>query len=301
MADPRHRAWPRRRGDRRVATLPAADRVGEARRTTRMSARSHGRVGQERRPAAGRRACSGATGRRRAPRRRAPRRALVVMSPNAGEVVRVEVDDEAVRAPACDPRRKPLGLHRPLDPALELDGLQARSEQPRGRALEEAFEEPLDGGQRRHGRSGSLAEGPSDPERAVASQTAAGPPAGPGDPGPAAVGGARLGARCGILSPLFGRSVRSSMSSAPPGGPMPEILTESFCERCGTRYTFESAQPQDAARLKGVKVVSRGLKNFVMSRRHVARRGAWPPPAARRTARSPRSSSTRSTRRSTSA
>lgn len=45
---------------------------------------------------------------------------------------------------------------------------------------------------------------------------------------------------------------------------MPEILTESFCERCGTRYTFESAVPR-AAKLKGIKVLSRGLKNFVMS------------------------------------
>ena len=45
---------------------------------------------------------------------------------------------------------------------------------------------------------------------------------------------------------------------------MPEILTESFCERCGTRYTFESAAPR-AARLKGIKVLSRGLKNFVLS------------------------------------
>jgi hypothetical protein len=44
---------------------------------------------------------------------------------------------------------------------------------------------------------------------------------------------------------------------------MTEILTESFCERCGTRYTFESARPH--TRLKGVKVLSRGLKNFVMS------------------------------------
>ena len=44
---------------------------------------------------------------------------------------------------------------------------------------------------------------------------------------------------------------------------MTEILTESFCERCGTRYTFESARPR--ARLKGVKVLSRGLKNFVLS------------------------------------
>jgi hypothetical protein len=44
---------------------------------------------------------------------------------------------------------------------------------------------------------------------------------------------------------------------------MTEILTESFCERCGTRYTFETAKPR--VRLKGVKVLSRGLKNFVLS------------------------------------
>ena len=44
---------------------------------------------------------------------------------------------------------------------------------------------------------------------------------------------------------------------------MSEILTESFCERCGTRYTFESARPK--ARLKGVRVLSRGLRNFVLS------------------------------------
>jgi hypothetical protein len=44
---------------------------------------------------------------------------------------------------------------------------------------------------------------------------------------------------------------------------MSEILTESFCERCGTRYTFESARPK--VRLKGVKVLSLGLKNFVLS------------------------------------
>ena len=44
---------------------------------------------------------------------------------------------------------------------------------------------------------------------------------------------------------------------------MTEILTESFCERCGTRYTFESARSR--TRLKGVRVLSRGLKNFVLS------------------------------------
>ena len=45
---------------------------------------------------------------------------------------------------------------------------------------------------------------------------------------------------------------------------MTEILTESFCERCGTRYTFESSAPRQR-RLGGLKVLGRGLKNFVMS------------------------------------
>jgi hypothetical protein len=43
---------------------------------------------------------------------------------------------------------------------------------------------------------------------------------------------------------------------------MAEILTESFCERCGSRYTFEST----AGRRRGlgrVRTLSRGVKNFV--------------------------------------
>jgi ribosomal protein L40E len=44
---------------------------------------------------------------------------------------------------------------------------------------------------------------------------------------------------------------------------MTEILTESFCERCGTRYTFESDRGRK--RLTGVRTLSRGLKNFVLS------------------------------------
>ncbi|MBI2762878.1 MAG: hypothetical protein HYX54_03880, partial [Chloroflexi bacterium] len=47
-------------------------------------------------------------------------------------------------------------------------------------------------------------------------------------------------------------------------GPMTEILTESFCERCGTRYTFESAAPGQR-RFTGLKVLGRGLKQFVLS------------------------------------
>ena len=45
---------------------------------------------------------------------------------------------------------------------------------------------------------------------------------------------------------------------------MTEILTESFCERCGTRYTFETVAPRQK-RLGGLKVIGRGLKTFVMS------------------------------------
>jgi hypothetical protein len=42
---------------------------------------------------------------------------------------------------------------------------------------------------------------------------------------------------------------------------MPEILTESFCERCGTRYTFESAAPTKTRKLGRFKTLSKGLKN----------------------------------------
>ncbi len=65
-----------------------------------------------------------------------------------------------------------------------------------------------------------------------------------------------------IFTPVR-RFSRSIAFRAVPGDPMAEILTESFCERCGTRYTFES--PRQRMRLKGVKVLSRGLKNFVLS------------------------------------
>jgi hypothetical protein len=44
---------------------------------------------------------------------------------------------------------------------------------------------------------------------------------------------------------------------------MTEILTESFCERCGTRYTFETAAPK-RSRLGRVRVATKGLRNYVM-------------------------------------
>ncbi len=45
---------------------------------------------------------------------------------------------------------------------------------------------------------------------------------------------------------------------------MAEILTESFCERCGNRYTFQAATPR-RQRLGKLKVLSKGLRNYVLS------------------------------------
>ena len=74
--------------------------------------------------------------------------------PEPGQVRRVEVDHEPVRDEGPVRRRQPFRFHGALDAALELDRLQACAEEARGWSLEEAFEEPLDGGQLRHGRSG---------------------------------------------------------------------------------------------------------------------------------------------------
>jgi hypothetical protein len=43
---------------------------------------------------------------------------------------------------------------------------------------------------------------------------------------------------------------------------MAEILTESFCERCGTRYTFQSP-PRGANPLGMLSTVGRGIRNYV--------------------------------------
>jgi hypothetical protein len=63
----------------------------------------------------------------------------------------------------------------------------------------------------------------------------------------------------------FGMPFGTGLFIAYPGGMMPEILTESFCERCGTRYTFESAAPTKAKKLGRFKTLSKGLKNYVLS------------------------------------
>jgi ribosomal protein L40E len=45
---------------------------------------------------------------------------------------------------------------------------------------------------------------------------------------------------------------------------MAEILTESFCERCGTRYTFEASAPRKT-RTGKIRLLSKGLRNYVLS------------------------------------
>ena len=69
-----------------------------------------------------------------------------------GHVTGVQMDGVAVRNEGTVARGEALRLHRALDPSLELDRLEPRPEDPRRRALEEAFEEPLEGGQGGHDR-----------------------------------------------------------------------------------------------------------------------------------------------------
>jgi hypothetical protein len=64
----------------------------------------------------------------------------------------------------------------------------------------------------------------------------------------------------------LGRRFPEELREATSARSMPEILTESFCERCGTKYTLDS--PEEKGRKGGSKrarVLARGLKNFVLS------------------------------------
>ena len=101
-----------------------------------------------------RRACSRAPGRRRARRRRGRRRPRRGGRPKRLEVGRVEVDRVPVGDADPVAARPPLALHRPLDPALDLDRLETGPEEAGRRALEEALEEALEPGERSHGRAG---------------------------------------------------------------------------------------------------------------------------------------------------
>src|SRR4051794_4055830 len=69
----------------------------------------------------------------------------------------------------------------------------------------------------------------------------------------------------GYTLALLGGCDRAPHHDVPRGrGALTEILTESFCERCGTRYTFESAAPR-RSRLGKVRTIGKGMKNFVLS------------------------------------
>jgi hypothetical protein len=46
---------------------------------------------------------------------------------------------------------------------------------------------------------------------------------------------------------------------------MTDILTESFCERCGAKFVFETARRRRTAPLGGVRTFARGLRNYVLS------------------------------------
>ena len=66
------------------------------------------------------------------------------------QVIGIQANGEPVRNDGPDPVAASPLLHRPFEPALDLDGTDGRPEQPRGLALEEPFEKALDGGKGSH-------------------------------------------------------------------------------------------------------------------------------------------------------
>ena len=175
---------------------------------------------------------------------------LVEGVPEALDVGRVEVDRVPVRDADPVAARPPLALHGALDPALDLDRLETGPEEASRGSFEEALEQALEARQGSHGRpessrgsarsrSATLTFG--NPRRYLRRRVREAP--------------------CAILSP---RSEAFAPIRVRPRaeGSMPEILTESFCERCGTRYTFEAAAPK-GKRLGKLKTLSKGFVNFV--------------------------------------
>ena len=157
-------ARPGRRPRSRPRRWPRAPRVPIASAnlaSTRMSARSMAGIGQQVDPRPVDDGVVVGTRERRARRRRARRRAIPVMSPNSARSVGCRWTTKrfgtSVRSVVV--RRSP-SIARSIR-SLDLDRLETCSEEPCRGALKEAFEEPLDGGERRHGRSRSLPEGPS--------------------------------------------------------------------------------------------------------------------------------------------
>jgi len=81
-----------------------------------------------------------------------PQDSLGILDLSNGQIVRVEMDHKSIGDNRPVRAGPPARLHRALDATLDLHGLHVRTKEPCRRALEEAFEEPLDGGQGRHGR-----------------------------------------------------------------------------------------------------------------------------------------------------
>ena len=67
-----------------------------------------------------------------------------------GEIAGMKADDKVVGNDCPGAVADPIALHRSLEPAQNLDRPDCRSEQQRGLALEEPFEEALDGGKGSH-------------------------------------------------------------------------------------------------------------------------------------------------------
>ncbi len=166
------------------------------------------------------------------------------------QVARMELDGVQVGDPDPIAGRPTLALHRTLDPVLHLDRLDVGPEEARGGSFEEALEQSLEPRQGWHGRpesSRGRGWGRPAPLTFGMARTV-----------PAAEGPGRV-LRYN-LAPIG--SVRADPVRPRAEGSMPEILTELFCERCGTRYTFEAAEPK-GKRLGKFKVLSKGFVNFV--------------------------------------
>ena len=150
-------------------------------------------------------------------------------------------------------------LHRALDATLHLDRLDVGAEQASRGALEDAFEEAV----RRQRSRPWRATVPEDPDP-------------PGFPDERPTGRGTTVRGPGLGSGLYSGPARAGQTGhlrmAARATLMTEILTESFCERCGTRYTFESAAPR-RSRIGKVRTLSKGHEELRPVGRFVVLRG----------------------------
>ena len=239
---------------RRPGPRPRRPRPARARATGRRPATTTGRAGQVVGMGAGerQRRVGEAAGERDGVRRLRPRARVrsVGLQPHA-----VAPRDDRPRALS-----RSGALHRPLHAALELHRLDAGAEQRGAGALEDAFEEALDVGEEGHG-DGNRTRGRrprSRRRRAVRGTIGLARRSGARDQR-RSIGVPRSGGplRAWLYSGTCPAGLdRASRSDVCPGNTMTEILTESFCERCGTRYTFESSAPR-RSRVGRVRTLAR--------------------------------------------